>query len=284
MLYPLDRTSQEHRVGAAIFRQVRYVFQLQQMMRFTDPVLIRILQTMRTVGGRPLSNSDWQALLATELSDNTPSAEKPDVSGWYHTCYVWSVISMAAFMEARESARKAQKTLVYIQAVDRFPSAMTQSDPRTQELYHAFLRVSSLTKTKRLPAFCLLHVGMEVRLTTTLDMPYAVQDATATVLEIQLADADEGTFQRRTTGAVLESLQPEVLLNLLPVAVLIKLHDCKHVFLPVQPCAHCATVTETCPTCMANREALEGVFAVEPLQRTWKYDGPELEGQFVNVQ
>ena len=35
---------------------------------------------------------------------------------------------------------------------------------------------------------------------------------------------------------------------------------------------------------MANREALEGVFAVEPLQRTWKYDGPELEGQFINVK
>ena len=100
MLAPLDRTSQEHRVGAAIFRQVRYVFQLQQMMRFTDPILIRILRTMRTVGGQPLSDSDWQALLATELDNDIPSAEKPDAIGWYHTCYVWSVISMAAFVEA----------------------------------------------------------------------------------------------------------------------------------------------------------------------------------------
>ena len=75
-----------------------------------------------------------------------------------------------------------------------------------------------------------------------------------------------------------------MLLESLPRAVLIKLHDCKHVFLPVQPCADCPTLTETCPTCMANREALEGVFAVEPLARTWKYDGPELEGQFVNVK
>ena len=118
MLAPLGRTSQEHRVGAAIFRQARYVFQLQQMMRFTDPILIRILHTMRTVGGQPLSDSDWQALLATELDDDTPSAEKPDVTGWYHTCYVWSVISMAAFVEARESARTSQKTIFYIQAVE----------------------------------------------------------------------------------------------------------------------------------------------------------------------
>ena len=35
---------------------------------------------------------------------------------------------------------------------------------------------------------------------------------------------------------------------------------------------------------MANRNTLEGIFAVEPLSRTWKYDGPQLESQFVNVQ
>ena len=56
---PLDGTFQEHRVGAAIFRQVLYVFHLRHMMRFTTPVLFRILLTMRTAGGEPLSNSDW---------------------------------------------------------------------------------------------------------------------------------------------------------------------------------------------------------------------------------
>jgi hypothetical protein len=29
---------------------------------------------------------------------------------------------------------------------------------------------------------------------------------------------------------------------------------------------------------------LEGVFAVEPIARTWKYDGPELQQQFTNVK
>ena len=91
---------------------------------------------------------------------------------------------MAAFVEARESARTAQKTLFYTQAVDTCSNPMTRSD--VQKLYHAFLRVSSLTKTKRLPAFCLLHIDMEVRLTTTLEVPFAVQDATGTVVEIQV--------------------------------------------------------------------------------------------------
>ena len=35
---------------------------------------------------------------------------------------------------------------------------------------------------------------------------------------------------------------------------------------------------------MAKRRALHGAFAVEPLARTWKYDGPELQGQFINVR
>ena len=35
---------------------------------------------------------------------------------------------------------------------------------------------------------------------------------------------------------------------------------------------------------MAKRRALQGVFAVELLSRTWKYDGPELEGQFIHVK
>ena len=141
-----------------------------------------------------------------------------------------------------------------------------------------------MTKTKRLPAFCLLHIGMEVRLTTTLAMPYAVQDATGTVVEIHFADNDGQAHQHRSRGAVLESLPPETILHKLPVAVLVKLHSCEHVFLPVQPCTACPVYTATCSACMAKRRALQGVFAVEPLPRTWKYDGPELEGRFINVK
>ena len=117
LIAALAGTSQEHRVGAALFRQAHYAFQLQKMMRFTDPTLIRILHTMRTVGGQALSNSDWQALLSTEHADEH-GRDQPDVTGWYHTCYVWSIIFMAAFVVAKESAHMAHKPLFYIQAVD----------------------------------------------------------------------------------------------------------------------------------------------------------------------
>ena len=35
---------------------------------------------------------------------------------------------------------------------------------------------------------------------------------------------------------------------------------------------------------MTKRRELQGVLAVEPLLRTWKYDGPELQGQYINVK
>ena len=65
---------------------------------------------------------------------------------------------------------------------------------------------------------------------------------------------------------------------------MIKLHDCKQVFLPLQPSADCPTHTAPCPACKEKAKALEGVFAVEPLPRTWTYDGPELQGQFISVK
>ena len=64
MMGPLNGTKAEHRVGTAIFRQSQYVFQLQKMMRFKDHILIRILDTMRKVGGKPLSDSDWESIIS----------------------------------------------------------------------------------------------------------------------------------------------------------------------------------------------------------------------------
>ena len=63
-----------------------------------------------------------------------------------------------------------------------------------------------MAKATMLPAICLLHIGMEVRRTTTMEMPYAVQDATGTVIEISFAGDDDQAHQHRRRGAVLESL------------------------------------------------------------------------------
>ena len=190
---------------------------------------------------------------------------------------------MAAFVEARESARTERKTLYYIQAVDICTNPLS-TEVNKEKLYQSFLQVSSLTQTKRLPAFCLLHIGMEVRLTTTIEVPYAVQDATGTVISIEFDRSDTAVHEHNLKDPVLQNLKPEILLQKLPTAVLIKLHDCKQFFLPAQPCFECTTQTATCTRCIAKRKALEGVFAVEPIPRTWKYEGPLLNCKFANVK
>ena len=146
---------------------------------------------------------------------------------------VSSVVAMASFVQARQSARKHKQILHYIQAVDIIQNVDTSCEKNAlPKLYKAFLQVPSLTKTKRLPSFCLLHVGMEVRLTTTLANPWAVQDATATVLEIH------EERQRDCNSS-------EKLLTKLPT-VLIRLHDCQHIFLPCVPCQRCKVFNPLC--------------------------------------
>ena len=62
MLAPLEGTTNEHKVGANIFRDADLVFEFQQAMRFTDRTLIDILDTMRAPGGRALTEQQWQAV------------------------------------------------------------------------------------------------------------------------------------------------------------------------------------------------------------------------------
>ena len=73
MLAPLEGTSDEHKVGAKIFRNAELVFQFSTAMRFTDETLIEILGVMRTPGGRKLSHAQWQALVKTGSNAEQPA-------------------------------------------------------------------------------------------------------------------------------------------------------------------------------------------------------------------
>ena len=77
---------------------------------------------------------------------------------------------------------------------------------------------------------------MEVRLTTTLEVPYPVQDVTGTVVSIEFDKSDRAVQERNMKDSMWENLKPEILLQRLPTAVLIKLDDCKQLFLLAQPC------------------------------------------------
>ena len=91
---------------------------------------------------------------------------------------------MASFMLSRQSARAAGQTLFYVQAVDQAKAIIPETN--TARFYEDLLRIPSLQKTKRLPPVVLFHVGMRVRLTTTIQQPFAVQDVEGTVIVLLL--------------------------------------------------------------------------------------------------
>ena len=104
---------------------------------------MHILEVMRIPGGKPLPEPLWEALEATEIS-----AAQPDVQpAWHHSCYCWSITSMAAVLVARQSAIRHRQPLVYNQAIDEPQSV----DPRTNttDLLHQLLAVSSLSRTEK---------------------------------------------------------------------------------------------------------------------------------------
>ena len=218
MLAPLDGTTNEHKVGAKIFRDADLVFEFRQAMRFTDQTLIDILNTMRVPGGKTLTEQQWQALTNTEIR-----AEQPDVPAtWYHSCYCWSVISMASFMLARQSAREACQTLFYVQAVDQAKAIVPETN--TAQFYEDLLRIPSIQKTKRLPPVVLFHYGMRVRLTTTIQQPFAVQDVEGIVVGFDTDPADSSTKARFHSPAT--SHTADFACSLMPKAIYVQLDDC----------------------------------------------------------
>ena len=250
-------------------------------MRFTDETLIQILEAMRTPGGRKLSRAQWQALQKTERIAEKPadaSNERPDESNYYHGCYCWSVITMAAFMLARTSARESGQTLFYAQAVDQ---ALTVIQSSTKEqFYEDLLKIPSLSTTKRLPAVVLWHTGMRMKFTTTLQQPFAVQDVECTVVGFEPADEDHDA----KTAIDAQHCQGERPCAYMPKAIYVKIDDCDHCFLPPAPCSlHRSTGHDaSCLDCICNTA---GIFAVKPLTRTFKYYyDPENKTKYVKVQ
>ena len=261
MLSPLTGTSNEHKAGANIFRNADMVFQFEKMMRFTDTTFIDILEVMRTPKpGKPLTEAQWQKLRATDVG-----AAQPDVPlDWYQSCYCWSVTSPASFAWARRSAREAKQTLFYAQAVDTPASVLIPGSRR--DFLKDLLRVPSVQHTGRLPGVTFWHYGMRIRFTTTLQPPFAVQDVEGQVVGFEPHPSDPSTRERMRCSSDGLGEHP---CGAMPLCLYVKIDDCQ---LPLLPEDFAATAVQ------------RGVFAVKPIKRTWKYELPNVKGQFVNVR
>ena len=140
LLADIEGTTDEHKAGAAMFASIEQVFELETMMRFHDPILRSILEKMRTPGGLALSDAEWQALKATNVNpenmdDGSVQELMSKTQEWYHSCYLWSIVNMAAFTSAKQTASNTHHTLFYFQAVDtpKVPPAHPPRNPLTRE-------------------------------------------------------------------------------------------------------------------------------------------------------
>jgi len=172
---------------------------------------------------------------------------------------------MGSFMLARRSAREARHTLFYVQAVDQAKAIIPETN--TARCYEDMLRIPSIQKTKRLPPAVLFHLGMRVRLTTTIQQPFAVQDVESTVVGFDPDPADSITTTRLRAQA--SSHAGDFACRLMPKAIYVKLDDCKLQLLPPAQCPEHSQHTPACSRCTSA--AQPGVMAILPLTRTFKY-------------
>ena len=123
----------------------------------------------------------------------------------------------------------------------------------------------------------LFHQFMRMRLTTTLQQPFAVQVAERAVVCSESDTADHCINNNlHTTSA------SEMRCTMLPKAIYVKFDDCDIQFLPPGTCAehrmhgHDAT----CAKCLCVVQP--GVFAVKPITRVWRQYLED--GRYVNVE
>ena len=232
------------------------------MKRFHDETLVSILQKMRQSGGCILTREEKKALRNTDVSKKTAEEQRRRLANtelWYQAAPTWATVAMAQVIRSRLSAVKAGATLYVIPAKD-FVLNRPQNARLTDEyLAECISSVPNMNTTGRLPSIALLHIGMIVRLTNTVESPEAVTDSTGEIVGIDEAhDEPTDPASRHTSD------RPAIrILEKMPV-VTVKLHEVDTEYLPPLACeVHAATgAMRECPQC----DFRAGCIAVEAQQ------------------
>ena len=259
LLAPIDNSPLEHQAGVGMFAQIWDVFSLKTAMRFTDPLLQKILSKMRTPGGESLSDLEWEALQKTNLN-HWNEAMLLKTADWYHSSYLWSIVSMAVYLKAQTSARVAKEILFVAQAID------SPNRPCLPEHYKEMLQIPNINSTKKIPPFTLFHVGMRIRLTASVLPPWAVQDTCGQVTAVDFHPAEPFLSQINSR----DFLPSEYCLMYMPQALYIKLDDVSLEFIPPKVCEQHRLVGFSAECC--NCCSFPGVIQLTPqTSRKWKF-------------
>ena len=176
--------STEHLAGLELFKQKDYVYRLRTMKRFTDQTLIEILTKMRVAGGAKLRNDEWKALQNTDITKLSVEKQKERLKGtelWFQAAPTWATVAMAQVIRARQSATQAGAPLYICPATDYVLNRPDNRRLSDQYLAEQISSVPNMNNTGRLPSIGLWHIGMDIRLTNTVEGPEAVTDSTGYV-------------------------------------------------------------------------------------------------------
>ena len=207
---------------------------------------------MRTKGSAKLTDSEWLALCKTKLEDRTEDLTSAEflekTNDWYHTCYLWNIVNLIAFVRVRTAAKLAAKTMFYSQAVN------LPDKPLSPEQLKELLGVANLSTTSKLQGVNLFLVGQRIRLTKQVLAPWAVQDATGTIVHINFAEP------------LPETLAAECVVHM-PKAIYVKFDSLELEFLPPRPCNQHLVFHAGCNDCIS----FPGVVQVTPQTDVWTY-------------
>ena len=80
LLAPVKGQSYEHQQGRKLLADMEHGVDCVQMQRFTDPLLLEVLNAMRTPGGKRISEESWQALVKTQIHSSSSAAQPAGTS------------------------------------------------------------------------------------------------------------------------------------------------------------------------------------------------------------
>jgi len=170
---------------------------------------------------------------------------------------------MAYAIRSMESAKVRKAPLFVTVAEDVVLNVFArEAKTKGKQIGEAIFQHANMNQTGRMPHYGLYHIGMQVRVTQTLEQPDVPVDATGTIVGFDLDPADARRTDLHLSMFVLRKL---------PSAIYVQLDDNDKFYLPGIPCDHHAGALEPgCVECKTN----QGLFAVKPFTnlKPWVLD------------
>ena len=229
---------------------MEYVVDFVQMQRFDDPLLVEVLEAMRTPGGKKISEDAWRAITATEIKEGDTDTRLRDARNWYECAYEWRIVSYAMHAHARLNAKAAGRVLYYIPSIDIQAVGMSRKD------FDDMRGQPNISTTAKFPGILPVYIGMEMILTESYLPPRIVRGAPVEVVGIELHPMEPEVRGRDSIAS-----HGCVVLHYMPKCIYVRLQNCKDLFLASD----------------AGDADLQGVFAIQPISRSWRYKGNTMD-------